>query len=188
MTNTTDEFHATYQHYPREVAAQVTLGAAGAALTAAVPPGPGACVAITTACAALVTRLGLVEYLGVVADRAADAVVRPVDAPFALPERLYGRGAPPSAERLAEGGERCVAAWRRWATSAGTAADDPRGVAGALGLAAWCAWALGSTARARTRARYALDIDHTDPLAELVVRWCRNRQGPTWWPVSSTVG
>ncbi|KQO64692.1 hypothetical protein [Curtobacterium sp. Leaf261] len=167
-----------YRYYPREVAAHVTLGAAAAALVRHDdhPMGPGESVAVTTACAALATRLGLLRH---VVDPAVPAV------PFTvwheqLPAALLGTGTIPDRDRVVVAGDRCVAAWRRWATSAGTAADDVGGVAGALALGSWCSWATRSAAQARTRARYALDVDPSDPLARLVLGWCRARHGPAW--------
>lgn len=181
IERTQDDAHGRdtlYRHHPREVAAHVTLGAAAAALIrpGEAPLGPGESVAVTTACAALVTRLGLLAH---VVD-----VTRPV-APVELwherlPEALLGRGPRPDRDRVVVAGERCVAAWRRWATSEGSAADDVGGVAGALSLGAWCSWAIRNAAQARTRAQYALDVDPADPLARLVFGWCRARQGPAW--------
>jgi hypothetical protein len=175
---TNDDVTGRYPHHPREVAAHVTLGAAAAVLVRddGAPLGPGEAVVVTTACAALVTRLGLLVYL-VDPGRGVRPVVPQQES---LPRALLGQGPAPNRTRVATAGDRCVAAWRRWATSDGSAADDSVGVAGALALGAWCSWSVRRAAQARTRARYALDVDPTDPLARLVLGWCRTRRGPRW--------
>lgn len=184
MTNTRTTVPADgYVRHPREIAANVTLGAAARAL--ARPPGAplrdGEAVAITTACTALMTRLALIADIG----RPAGAPSRVGLVVGVLPAALSGTGPDPSAEVLRTAGERCVAAWRRWVSAGGDAGDEPDGVAGALAVAAWCSWATRHAAEARIRARYALDIDPGDPLAELVQRSCRARRGPRWTPVES---
>jgi hypothetical protein len=170
-------------HHPREVAANVTLGAAARAL--ARPPGPplrdGEAVAITTACTALMTRLALVADIG----RAAGTPSHVGAVMWELPDALSGIGPDPSAVVIRTAGERCVAAWRRWVSAGGDAGDEPDGVAGALAVAAWCSWATRRAAEARIRARYALDVDPSDPLAELVLRSCRARRGPRWTAVET---
>lgn len=167
--------------YPREIAAAVTLPAAAAALLA---PGPGVlshagAVAVTTACAALSTRFALIEALGA-RDAPDPRTVVPFD-PFhdPTPVALCGHGPEPDRGRLRVAGDRCAAAWRWWR------AEDPvpdaaTGAAGALALAAWCAWALGSEARAQTRAQYALETQRDDPLARLVLRSVRAGSAPSW--------
>jgi hypothetical protein len=169
-----------FAHHPREVAAAVTLRGGAAALVA--PPGgerPGSDTSITTACGALVTRMALIEFLADPSAPAAAALV-PYD-PFAERElrALHGIGPEPDRSRVRRAGERCVEAWRRWERDL-DAGDDPVGVAGALALGAWCAWALGSRLRAQTRARYALDIVPDDPLASFVLRATEVGHGPSW--------
>ncbi|MFZ7088598.1 hypothetical protein [Curtobacterium sp. RRHDQ10] len=170
-----------HRRYPREIAASVTLGAAARAL-ARPSGGPlvsGECVAITTACTALRTRLALVADVGRPVGAASDVQL----VTWVLPDALTGAGTAPSAMVLRTAGDRCVAAWQRWATSGGRAADDPGGVAGALAVAAWCSWGTRRCPEALTRASYALDIDPTDPLALLVQRWCRLGRRPAWTAV-----
>lgn len=179
--------HTSFVRYPREIAANVTLRAAAVALVApgADPPTRGASIALTTACAALQTRLALFDLL---ADpTAADPVVardaamriRAIDAFEGTPVALQGEGARPSLVVLRRAGDRCVAAWRRWSLDR-DASDDPVGVAGVLAVAAWCSWSAGDRDRAVVRARHALDVCATDPLAELVLRLCRRRLSPAW--------
>lgn len=170
-----------YPVYPREIAAAMTLRPAAAALVAppTVPLTDGAGVAVTTACGALATRIALVEFLSD-PDTPAPPSIRPFD-PFGsstLPG-LHGVGPGPDRGRLRTAGDRCVEAWRRWRLGPG-ACDDVIGVAGALALGAWCSWALGSSARAITRARYAVDLVPDDPLAGVVLRSASADRGPSW--------
>ena len=167
--------------YPREIAAAVTLPAACAALvTPGTAPLPRtAAIAVTTACAALATRLALVSFLAA-ADRPEPRSVRPHD-PFhePTPPALLGLGPAPDRDRLRTAGDRCADAWRQW-RSADATADTSDGSAGALSVAAWCSWALGSPVRAQIRARYALDVRPDDPLAGLVLRSVRAGSVPGW--------
>ncbi len=137
-------------------------------------PGPltaAAGIALTTACAALSTRLALLAFL---ADPQADEPIGitghdPFTEP--TPPALVGSGPEPDRERVRRAGDRCVDAWRLWTQDRGSG-QSVVGVAGALGLGAWCAWAVHAEARAATRARYALDLRSQDPLARLVLRSC----------------
>ncbi len=167
--------------WPREIAAAVTLPAAAAALVA---PAAGqlsrpARIAVTTACAALATRLALVAFL---ADPTGPSArdVRPFD-PFVdpMPDALLGVGRSPDRDRVRTAGDRCAEAWRAWRVD-DPEADSRGGAAGALAVSAWCAWALGSSARAQTRARYALDLRPDDPLAGLVLRTVQAGSAPAW--------
>lgn len=167
--------------YPREIAAAVTLPAACAALVA---PGDStfahaASVAVATACGALATRIALVRFLGTPGHPDPRSVV--VFDPFhdEMPPALGGFGPEPDRARLRLAGDRCAEAWRRWRTE-DPSADTATGAAGALALGAWCAWALGSSARAQTRAQHALDTRSDDPLAGLVLRSVRAGNGPAW--------
>jgi hypothetical protein len=179
--------HTAFVRYPREIAANVTLRAAAAALVApgADPPSRGASIATTTACAALQTRLALMELLAdpAIADPAEAAVavggLRAVDAFAGTPAALNGDGVRPAMGVLRRAGDRCVAAWRRWSLDR-DAPDDPVGVGGALAVAAWCSWAVGEYDRAVVRARHAQDVCATDPLAQLVLRVCRRGLEPAW--------
>lgn len=170
-----------YPVHPREIAAAVTLRAAAAALVAppTAPLTASGAVAVTTACGALATRIALVEFLAD-AQPPEPAALVPFDpfGPSTLPG-LQGLGRMPDRDRLRTAGDRCVDAWRRWSSDVDTA-DDVRGVAGALALGAWCSWALGSTARALTRARYAIDLVPDDPLAGLVLRTASADRAPAW--------
>lgn len=167
--------------YPREIAAAVTLPAACAALVApgGGPPSRTASIAVVTACGALSTRLALIRFLtapGPVDPRA----VTPFD-PFCdpTPPALQGFGPEPDRARLRTAGDRCADSWRRWRAEE-PSADSAAGAAGALAVAAWCSWALGSAARAQTRAQHALDTRADDPLADLVLRSVRAGSGPVW--------
>ncbi|MBT2503315.1 hypothetical protein [Curtobacterium sp. ISL-83] len=167
--------------FPREIAAAVTLPAACAALVAADPAAlrPAAAIAVLTASAALATRLAIVEFLAAPGSPDPRAV-RSFD-PFSdpMPAGLQGVGPEPDRDRLRRAGERATAAWQFWRTD-DPAPDTTVGAAGALSIGAWCAWALGSSARAETRARYALETRADDPLAGLVLRSVLARSAPTW--------
>ncbi|MBE7162788.1 MAG: hypothetical protein INR72_16230 [Williamsia herbipolensis] len=167
-----------YRHYPREVAAAVTLRAGAAALVASAPR-PSDTAAITTACGALATRLALIAFVARV-DRPDPRSIVAFD-PYTdrLPSALHGVGPAPDRDRIRLAGDRCVDAWRRW-RAGDVPTASPHGVAGALAVAAWCSWALGSEARAMTRARHATDVRPDDPLADLVHRTCRARVAPSW--------
>ncbi|GAA3337830.1 hypothetical protein GCM10017714_06470 [Curtobacterium pusillum] len=167
--------------YPREIAAAVTLPAACAALVA---PGRGrlpraASIAVLTACGALAPRFALVAFL-TAADHRDPRTVTAFD-PFRdpTPPALCGFGPEPDRGRLRTAGDRCADAWRSWRAE-DLSADTAAGAAGALALASWCSWALGSAARAQTRAQYALDTRADDPLAALVLRSVRAGSGPAW--------
>lgn len=167
--------------WPREIAAAVTLPAAAAALVAPTGgpfPRP-ARIAVTTASAALSTRLALLAFLAAPGRPSARAV-RPFD-PFSdpMPDALLGVGPMPEADRVRTAGDRCAEVWRAWRAD-DPEADSASGVAGALAVSAWCAWALGSSARAETRARYAIDLRADDPLAGLVLRTVLAGSGPMW--------
>lgn len=171
----------TVVRYPREIAAAVTLPAACAALVA---PGRGpvprtATIAVLTACAPLSPRLALIAFLAAPGSPDPRAV-RAFD-PFRdpTPPALCGQGPAPDRARLRTAGDRCAEAWRWWRTE-DASADTAAGAAGALAVAAWCSWALGSGARAQTRAQYALDTRADDPLAGLVLRSVRADSVPTW--------
>lgn len=173
--------HDQSVRYPREIAAAVTLRAACAALTG----GPGdrpllssESVAVLTACTALATRFAIIAFL---ADSGADLrSVRPFE-PFhdETPPALLGRGPAPDPDRMRTAGERAADAWRSW-----RAGQDPDGWAagagGALALASWCSWAIGSAERARIRAVYALETVPDEPLAGLVLRTVRAGNAPVW--------
>jgi len=136
-------------------------------------------VAVITACAALAPRIALLAFLA--ARGTPDPrTVRAFD-PFRdpVPDAMLGAGPEPERERVRTAGDRCVQSWRAWRNDEGTA-DAASGAAGALSVAAWCSWALGSPVRAQTRARYALDIRPDDPLAALVLRSVRAGSGPAW--------
>lgn len=171
----------TAVRFPREIAAAVTLPAAAASLVA---PGAGPCtrtgaIAIVTACGALATRLALVPFL-VARDLPDPRSVRgfdPSDGP--VPPALLGLGPEPDRDRVRTAGDRCAEAWRVWRAE-DRLGDSAVGAAGALALGAWCAWALGSSARAETRARYALETRADDPLAGLVLRSVLAGSSPTW--------
>lgn len=198
MTSTTRRPPSTLVRYPREIAAAVTLRAACGALVAPSPPrgagGPAEdevltrpqAVAVTTACGALATRFALVGFLAA-RGRPDPGTVVPFD-PFRdpTPPALGGSGPEPDRARLRLAGDRCAAAWRTWRADGAVGADVAIGAAGALALGAWCAWALGSSARAEVRARYALDARPDDPFGWLVLRAVRAGHGPAWTPTGST--
>jgi len=161
----------TFLRYSHEIAAAVTLPSGARALVAPGPLTAAAGIALTTACAALSTRLALLAFL---ADPQADEPMGitghdPFTEP--TPPALVGAGPEPDRERVRRAGDRCVDAWRLWTQDRGSG-QSVVGVAGALGLGAWCAWAVHAEARAATRARYALDLRSQDPLARLVLRSC----------------
>lgn len=182
IPSTTRSEHDRAVRYPREIAAAVTLRAACAALTdgpADLPLAPLAAVAVLTSCTALATRFAILEHLADPDDPDPRTAV-----PFnafvdRLPPALTGAGPIPDRARLRLAGDRAADAWRMW-----RAGDDPhgcsRGAAGALSVAAWCAWGLGSAERARTRAVYALETAADDPLASLVLRMVRCGVAPGW--------
>ncbi|PZF59845.1 hypothetical protein DEJ23_02235 [Curtobacterium sp. MCSS17_008] len=187
MTSTRHGHPATPMRYPREIAAAVTLRAACAALVAPPPAGASAdqldrrrAVAVVTACGALATRFAMVGFL---ADRRGPdpREVVPFD-PFRdpTPAALGGSGPEPDRARLRLAGDRCATAWRAWRTDGGPSGDVAIGAAGALALGSWCAWAVGSAARAEVRARHALDTRPDDPFAWLVLRAVRSGYGPAW--------
>ena len=168
-TGTTSD--TTFVRYSHEIAAAVTLPSGARALVAPGPLTAAAGIALTTACAALSTRLALLAFL---ADPQADEPIGitghdPFTEP--TPPALVGSGPEPDRERVRRAGDRCVDAWRLWTQDRGSG-QSVVGVAGALGLGAWCAWAVHAEARAATRARYALDLRSQDPLARLVLRSC----------------
>jgi hypothetical protein len=170
---------AAFIRYSHEIAAAITLPAGARALIAPGPLTVAGGVAITTACAALSTRLALLAFL---ADPHADEPIGitghdPFTEP--IPPALLGRGPAPDRDRVRRAGDRCVEAWRRWSQT-DDSGQSVVGVSGALGLGAWCAWALGSELRAATRARYALDLRDDDPLARLVLRSCGVHVRPAW--------
>ncbi|WP_144712197.1 hypothetical protein [Curtobacterium pusillum] len=168
-------------HYPREIAAAVTLPAACSALVAAgdEPMPRTASIAVLTACAALATRFALIAFLSArdCPDPRAVAAFDPFLDP--TPPALRGLGPEPDRARLRIAGDRCADAWRWWRTE-DPSADTASGAAGALAIASWCSWALGSVARAQTRAQYALEARADDPLAGLVLRSVRAGTGPAW--------
>lgn len=169
MNGTTSD--TTFVRYSHEIAAAVTLPSGARALVAPGPLTAAAGIALTTACAALSTRLALLAFL---ADPQADEPIGitghdPFTEP--TPPALVGAGPEPDRERVRRAGDRCVDAWRLWTQDRGSG-QSVVGVAGALGLGAWCAWAVHAEARAATRARYALDLRSQDPLARLVFRSC----------------
>jgi len=201
MTTTTHGHPSTLVRYPREIAAAVTLRATCAALVAPTAAGRASdaverphAVAITTACGALATRFALVAFLAA-PDRPDPRTVTPFD-PFRAPTppALGGTGPVPERGRIRLAGDRCAAAWRLWRSDGAVGGDVAIGAAGALALGAWCAWAVGSTARAEVRARHALDTRPDDPFGWLVLRAVRSGFCPAWWddPTgrtgSSTVG
>lgn len=182
IPSTTRSEHDRAVRYPREIAAAVTLRAACAALTdgpADGPLAPPAAIAVLTSCGALATRFAILEHLADPDDPDPRTAV-PFDV-FSdrLPPALTGSGPVPDRRRVRTAGDRAADAWRMWRSG-----DDPhgsaRGAAGALSIAAWCAWGLGSAERARTRAVYALETAADDPLASLVLRMVRCEVGPTW--------
>lgn len=167
--------------YPREIAAAVTLRAACAALVA---PGDAplqrtAAVAVITACGALAPRLALLAFIAARdhPDPRAVAAFDPFRDP--TPPALRGWGPEPDRHRVRLAGDRCVGAWQRWRAE-DSSADTAIGAAGALATASWCSWALGSPARAQTRAQHALDTRSDDPLAALVLRSVRAGSAPSW--------
>jgi hypothetical protein len=168
-----------FVRHSHEIAAAVTLPSGARALVATGPLTAAGSIAVTTACAALSTRVALLRFL---ADPDADEPIGitghdPFTEP--LPPALLGRGPVPNRERVRRAGDRCVEAWRRWSQDRDSG-QSVVGVGGALGLGAWCAWALGSDLRATTRARYALDLRGDDPLARLVLRSCSVGVRPAW--------
>ncbi|MEK6309185.1 MAG: hypothetical protein V4737_12990 [Curtobacterium sp.] len=182
IPSTTRSEHDRAVRYPREIAAAVTLRAACAALTdgpAERPLSPVAAIAVLTSCAALATRFAILDHLAD-PDEPDPRTAVPFDA-FAdsLPTALTGAGPMPVRGRLRTAGDRAADAWHVW-----RAGNDPhgcaRGAAGALSIAAWCAWGLGSAERARTRAVYALETAADDPLASLVLRMVRCGVSPAW--------
>jgi len=177
-TRTPDD---TVVRYPREIAAAVTLPAACAAL---VRPGAAtlprtATIAVLTACAALAPRFALIAFLAARDDPDPRAVAAFDPFHDDTPPALRGRGAEPDRDRLRLAGDRCAEAWRWWRTE-DQSADTATGAAGALAMAAWCSWALGSSARAQIRAQHALDTWPGDPLAAVVLRSVRGGSGPSW--------
>lgn len=167
--------------YPREIAAAVTLPAACAALVAsdAGPLSRPATIAVVTACGALAARFALLAFIAA-PDGPDPRGVTTFD-PFhdPTPPALHGAGPEPDRDRLRGAGDRCVEAWQQWRAE-DPSADTAAGAAGALALAAWTSWALGSVARAQTRAQYALETRPDDPLAALVLRSVRAGSSP-WW-------
>ncbi|PZF14731.1 hypothetical protein DEJ25_03505 [Curtobacterium sp. MCPF17_011] len=161
----------TSPRHSHEIAAAVTLPSAARALVAPGPLTTAGGIAVTTACGALSTRVAL---LGFLADPDADDPIGisghdPFTDP--MPSALLGSGPEPDRDRVRRAGDRCVDAWRQWSGDRDSG-QSVVGVGGALGLGAWCAWALGAELRAETRARYALDLRADDPLAQLVLRSC----------------
>lgn len=198
MTSTRDGHSSTHARWPREIAAAVTLRAACAALVAPSTGGPAGqdepvdheldqeldrrrAVVVTTACGALATRFALVGFLAACDDPDPRTVV-PFD-PFRdpTPPALGGGGPVPDRARLRVAGARCASAWRTWRADGAVGGDVGIGAAGALALGAWCAWAVGSSARAEVRARHALDTRPDDPFAWLVLRAVRSGHEPAWW-------
>jgi hypothetical protein len=173
---------------PREIAANLTLRAAAAALVApadAWPMTAAACVAVTTACAPLQTRVGLVQCIAAPIGTSPPCVAYDVMQERVVPLCLSGVGPMPDRTRIEIAGERALRAWRRWAFDP-DAGDDPFGAAGAAGLAAWCAWATGESVRALERASLALRIAPGDMFACLVENWVANDVRPAW-TTSSTL-
>lgn len=192
---------STPGRYPREIAAAVTLRAACGVLVASSSAGEPAdrvdrrsAVVVVTACGALATRFALIGFLADPRGPDPRGVV-PFD-PFRdpTPPALGGSGPAPDRVRLRVAGDRCAAAWRSWRADGAPPGDVAIGAAGALALGSWCAWAVGSSARAEVRARHALDARSDDPLAWLVLRAVRSGYAPAWWGShtgrtgSSTVG
>jgi hypothetical protein len=179
MDSTTLTSTDTFIRYTSEIAAAITLPAAARALVGSAPLTTPQTVAVTTACGALATRIALLRFIAGPSDADPDAVtgIDPFTEP--MPAALLGGGPPPDRARVRLAGDRCVESWRRWSGAAGSG-QSVGGVAGALGLGAWCSWALGSELRATIRARYALDLCPADSLAMLVLRACRARRRPTW--------
>lgn len=167
--------------YPREIAAAVTLPAACAALVApgTTPLARTATVAVLTACGALASRFALLAFVAA-RDEPDPRSVTTFD-PFhdPTPPALRGWGPEPDRERLRVAGDRCAEAWRWWRAE-DPSADTAAGAAGALAMASWCSWALGSVARAQTRAQYALETQPDDPLAAVLLRSVRAGSGPAW--------
>lgn len=198
MTSTRHGLPPTLVRYPREIAAAVTLRAACVALVApeaATGGGTGAealarpqAVAVATACGALATRFALVGFLAA-RDRPDPRTVVPFD-PFhdPTPPALGGSGPEPDRARLRLAGDRCASAWRTWRADGAPGGDVAVGAAGALALGAWCAWALGSSARAEVRARHALDSRPDDPFGWLVLRAVRSGHGPAWGTPTGSTG
>lgn len=151
-------------------------------------------ITVTTACGALATRFAMIAFLADPGVPDARQVV-PFD-PFRdpTPPALSGSGPEPVRARLRTAGDRCASAWRVCRSAGPPDGDAAVGAAGALALGAWCAWAIGSSARAEVRARHALDTHPDDPLAWLVLRAVRVGHEPEWWGTatgrtgSSTVG
>ena len=167
--------------YPREIAAAVTLRAACAALVrpgSSALPRPAA-IAVITACGALAPRFALLAFVS--ARDAPDPRTVTAFDPFRdpTPPALRGSGPEPDRDRVRIAGDRCAEAWQRWRAD-DLSADTATGAAGALAMASWCSWALGSVARAQTRAQYALETRPDDPLAALVLRSVRARSAPAW--------
>lgn len=169
-----------YRRHSHEIAAAVTLPAAVATLVAPGPPTISAmgAAAVTTTCDALVTRMGLIASIAD-PDAGVDDVRRFDPFHDETPPALRGRGPRPDRRRLRVAGDRCVAVWQAWRAE-GESRDDRIGVAGAVAVGAWCAWALGSDLRAQVRAGHALDTWPDDPLALLVLRSVAARSAPTW--------
>ncbi|WIB76091.1 hypothetical protein DEJ28_10410 [Curtobacterium sp. MCPF17_002] len=167
--------------YPREIAAAVTLPAACAALvadgTGPLPRTAG--IAVLTACGALAPRFALLAF--VAARDEPDARTVAAFDPFhdPTPPALRGFGPEPDRDRVRVAGDRCAEAWQWWRAE-DLPADTATGAAGALAMASWCSWALGSVARAQTRAQYALETRGDDPLAGLVLRSVRAGSAPSW--------
>ncbi|MCL9664996.1 hypothetical protein L2091_07110 [Curtobacterium albidum] len=197
MTSTRHRHQPTQLRYPREIAAAVTLRAACAALVAPSPDGDAVvadalarpqAVAVVTACGALATRFAMVGFLAARGRPDPRAVV-PFD-PFRdpTPPALGGSGPEPDRSRVRLAGDRCAAAWRTWRADGAVGGDVAVGAAGALALGAWCAWALGSSARAEVRARHALDTRADDPFGWLVLRAVRSGHGPAWGTPTGSTG
>ncbi|MET3635410.1 MULTISPECIES: hypothetical protein [Curtobacterium] len=197
MTSTRHRHQPTQLRYPREIAAAVTLRAACAALVAPSPDGDAVvadalarpqAVAVVTACGALATRFALVGFLAA-RGRPDPGTVVPFD-PFRdpTPPALGGSGPEPDRARLRLAGDRCAAAWRTWRADGAVGGDVAVGAAGALAMGAWCAWALGSSARAEVRARHALDTRPDDPFGWLVLRAVRSGHGPAWGTPTGSTG
>ncbi|SDQ87163.1 hypothetical protein SAMN02800687_2908 [Curtobacterium sp. UNCCL20] len=178
---TTRTHPAAGVRYPREIAAAITLPAACAALVApgADPLPRAGAVAVLTACGALAPRFTLIAFLADPdhPDPRALTAFDPFHDP--TPPALSGAGPAPDRPRLRIAGDRLAGAWQWWRTE-DPSADTATGAAGALAMASWCAWALGSAARAQTRAQYALETRSDDPLAGLVLRSVRAGSAPSW--------
>jgi hypothetical protein len=178
---TTRAHPRTAVRYPREIAAAVTLPAACAAL---VEPGTAplsrtATIAVLTACGALSPRFALVGFIAARGEPDPRAVTAFDPFRDPSPPALVGAGPEPDRDRLRTAGDRCAAVWQWWRAE-DPSADTATGAAGALAMASWCSWALGSVARAQTRAQYALDTRSDDPLAALVLRSVRAGSAPMW--------